>query len=513
MTTHTTVDRRPNRGRIAAGAVGLALLAGACGGGDDALPADAFLGAEPANFCAAVTNGIGASQTEAGPDSDSLNTSIRLFRYADANLPSGAPDGMGRFITTTIDVAEMVRESLDRGESLDSSMSEEAEAALSELATIDFESLGAWLQDECGGVDGVDEAVLAGLTTAGPSGGFDFDDDDDGSATGGLDAAADDDAIAMDGDATESGGSAVGADAAPPETTIPKQRIVVFEGGSAATYLDTAVEVERIEALNHAPESFMADVPATGDEFYVVISVYAETDEASNRFAASDFVLVDDTGRPTSGAILMMPSGEPTSSVQLDTRDSASFEVAFERDVLVADLTGWRLSIDRDGDVPEFLPIGVPVDQPYPIALDASAAGSVIVESAVGACDAAVVDVAIVEASIGVEADDGRRLHRADAGQRYVSITVDALNTAEATGSQCDLTTPVFSYEFRLLVDGRPIASTHATENFEYLAPGASQLTNLTFEVPVEATELELVGAADESIATWSITLPTIGGE
>lgn len=490
---HTSTHSRRRLRRFIAAAVALVVFAGACGDdGSSSFTADALGASGPEAFCAVLVDAIGSGQTETNPTKPELENTITLLTRAGNLLPSSAPSDIGVFIETLLVVADTSIGLIDGGDASD--LSEEAIEAVQVLDELDFDQMGAWIQGECEGVPGVNTEVMAGLT----SGNSSPSSSGDGFTT---------DANSMNSD------DIIDAATTTTTTTIPIETIALSDGGDPANYRATLIQVESVIATNAHPEDFMADLPAEEGVNYLSITMYAETEDRFNYFSADSFVLIGPDDRPSSGEVLTDTRGAVSGTVSLDSRDSETFVVSFTTDELITDLDGWILRLDREGRVPETISMGETVEVLYPLELDTTASGTVSIPSALGSCDPAAVDISFDAVDVLVESVIRDEVVRINAGERYVQVTIDAENGQLATGGGCDNTIPIFSYEFRLEADGRPLASVDPGGPYTYLGPGESRRITLIFTIPADTATLALVGEQDERIGEWDVSLPVVDGE
>jgi len=303
---------------------------------------------------------------------------------------------------------------------------------------------------------------------------------------------------------------------------VPATKNVLAEDGPAAEYEAVTVDIEQIVSTDASVDDYFdLDEPEAQDEASLLVEVYFETQtDASNAFDQSDFLLTGPNGRSVAAEQTTDRRGD-AERISLTGRSGAEVVLVFPTDEVLSDLTDWTLSIERDERIPEIIDLdGVDESIETNLELAAGATGQTITPTTSGAC-IDTYDTEIVSASAAIEAvSDRGDTVRVPRDVRYVEIAIDLTNVTD-TGDQespdylCNIATgQAFAFaNVRLVIDGRPVTHTYS-DAVARVDVGATEMFRYVYEVPVDATDLVLIGADDDDVlGSWTVDLPVARDE
>lgn len=488
---------------VIAVAVAVTGCGGVGGGGEDAMDGASIQAGATDSFCAAteaMLSSVEAVDLEVDASVDTLAADVQRVQEL---TPGDAPPEFNEFSETFASLtAGMIAISKDRTDpaALDSVLG--AYDRLAATPTEDLVAVGEWLSEQCGDLIGDDR--IGELVTGGASA----------------------DSVSSGGETSEASGSAgetIGSSSADPTTTseaattttttVPVQVTELLAGLQPTfIYLAATYRVDEVVATNADLLSYVAGEPVAHEVPLVIARIFIETDTYPAGVRFGDFSLTAPDGLSLSASGMYDERNELVSSVGLDTRDSAFIGVWFEVDSILTDVDGWTISINAGG-VPATVRLDEVTAPDYPTPLDIGGSAEVVGPNVLGGCDSVTYLAEVAEVDVRLESDSGFKFRRAAPGRRYVTGAVTMTNLNERLDNECDLGANAFDYGFRLVVDGRSISSEHRIGRITHLAPGTSTTVRIEFEIPSDATDLELVGLNDESVATWNIELPEAPGE
>lgn len=304
----------------------------------------------------------------------------------------------------------------------------------------------------------------------------------------------------------------------PEEPTMPPGQIGAFvaTGGAVDHGNQIEISVGPTVATNNDIEAAIIGINEPSDENWLITTIGVESLTPIRRTPdAHTFVLRRPDGQLIPATAIYTEIGQSRSELDINGRTLSEVRLAFPTNQLVDDVDGWHLLVGEE----DVLPIVVPLDGPaferhYPLALATVAPSQIdIADGEIIGCPGATFDSVVEQAVVGLGAavNSTGDFTRVPAAERMVTIDVrfSALDP-DATDSDCAWTSQW--PDFILYVDGRP------SQPFQ--APGArirgqALLTApLTFQIPADATTIELVGGSTEMpIATWELSLPPAVGE
>ncbi len=490
------MGERNKTSKRCAGATGLTLALVACGGsGDVNVAGQSQQSGGLEEFCSVTAETFdGVASIENGESDwvDELPKDIERMRQL---APDDAPDSFDEFGAAYASIVDgLAAASADPS---DTEVRTEVLESFDDLLEVDIDGLTVWLTDRCGEDLGTAWAQATDI----------------GNDTGAGTVSLGSDPVDPSAPGTVASNSTTSTTSTTTTTTVPVVTTELLgDLRPTGTYLATRYQVDEVVATNADLLSYVDEDPFAGGVPLMIATVFAETDDYSSTLSFRDFKLTDPAGRTRSATGMFDERGELQSSIGLDTRDSAFVGVWFEVDSLPSTLDGWVLAVDGGG-VPASMALDAVVEAPYPIELDMGPSVDVTQPSQLGNCGLETYRAEVTAAAVRLEADNGFVFRRAAPGRRYVNGSINMTNVGPVTDTACDDGAAVFSYDFSLLVDGRSIASSHGVERFAYLEPGGVRTRGFTFEIPSEASELQLVGMNDEVIATWDVALPEVAGE
>ncbi len=477
---------------FAAGFLTLALLAGACG---DSSPATGSGEASAASegvarsFCPAVADlDAATATTPAGearpPDADAeVRAVIEL-------LPPTSPLEVRAFFAD----AETYL-------TADTATAEFVEATDS-LAVLDTSTVRTFLDQTCPGVELLVGGALDGLlqtTVAAPA------------TTQPAPATS----------ATSAADEPTSETSSPTDTTGSVQEVVLLDRESATglevSYESTTISIDGALATNGALSSYV-DSYQNDPPNVLILDVFMTSEaERQQFFALADLLLIGPDGRGVPPIGFYSPAGEEIFGIQIEGRASLTTRIPFPVEGLLENLDGYSLAIDRDQRVPQHLQLDGIIPTGYPIPLEISdEVFAVVVPTSTDGCDDTW-NMTLTSAQVVLEGGEDEPVDRSARGTRLVHVEIDAVNATDPDpeGFLCDITTgQLFGVNFRLVVDGRPIAPKFAPLDFNNVDLGTAGVRRVTFEVPTDSTELTLLGHDDDDVlATWTVEMPTIPGE
>ena len=481
--------------RTVATILAIALVAAACGGDESSLVADATSGTAEteggSEFCNAL--GEGLVPTVENLTAETITDDVEAAAFAGFDearqiVPADAPEGLDTFLDLlTVTLANESDSNIETDIEVDG-------AELLSLATTDVDQIPVYLETECSGTPGISQ--LADSFSG-------FGDDFENGLEERLGAGT---ANAATTDATTTTTTTI------PE--IPRERVELSANPGSINYLESAVIVELVEALNHDPGDL--DNPLLEESFFALVSFDVQTENFSLSLDSDSISLVDPDGRSQAGSQLFDRTGESQFRVSLDARDSARFSVSFSLEEPLVDLSGWTLWIDPGSEVPEQLPLTGPIEQVYPIELEAGQGGTVILPSLFISCQPGPFDVEVREAAVTVQVQSRNRLFRAPAETRFVTISADLVNQSEDArvfnGQPCDARFAQFEYTIGLEADGRLLSGDIQDRDLSYQEAGEARERRTLYQVPFDTQILRLLGEQGELIAEWDVSLPLVDG-
>lgn len=475
----------------------LTLLASSCGTSNEDLLGDSFSTGQSTNerFCELAAN------TPSGDDfQETLVFAVGMMQL----LPADAPTGTQDFLQAAQDAAALGMQSGGDIERLDVNDLARANRVMDTLDSIDVGAFDSWLFDTCGttGVGARLHSASSDMTAASRT----------TSAASSSAAAAEPTATAppLGSEPTPTPADS-GLAVVPTDVAIS---VTLADQGHSGIFRDREMTIDRIVSTNATYESYFSSSEDVDEAPHLMIHMFSQTNAYNGDMPRDRFSLVNPQGRSISADKLFTADGSSTSTIRLDSRDSADFVIAFETSELLNDLGGWTLQYGSSEFVREPFPLSDSYERPYPINLPAPDEPHNLLLREFSTCDN-YVDARIVDARIDVEAAHERSTvftyDRSAAGTRFVDIDIDVSNDA---ADDCEkVMSEDYGYGWRLIVDGRPFGFEGGAVGSAQIGDGVSRTTHLRFEVPTTAQTLELVDESDALVATWNVSMPEFLGE
>jgi len=456
----------------------LLLVLTACGGGEDLIGDSVSAGQPTANqFCE-----LADSTPEDSEDFEAaLVHSTRILQV----LPSDAPEDVRELFAATQEAAALGVSSNGDLEQLDVDELSRASDVINTLESVDLDAVETWIDDTCG-TQGAADKLLGATGSAGET----------------------------SSDRASASTPAAEPTPTPEPTPIPTESITLIDKGHSGIFRDRELTIDLVVATNKTYETYFESGDLAHDGAYLMVHMFSQTNAHDALMPRENFSLVSPDGRPTTADKLLTAAGSSTSSIRLDSRDSADFVIAFETDELLADLTDWVMLYGSETSVAEPFPLSGDYQRPYPIALTPPDAPHRTLIAEFSTCTN-YANTTITNAQVNVEAPkQGSQVFSFDRSApdtRFVFIELDIANNADDDCEQ--VMAEDYSYGWRLNVDGRTVGFDGGAEGSAQVSEGISRSTYLRFEVPTTAKMLELVDEDDVTVASWNVELPLLLGE
>lgn len=463
--------------RVFAFTLGVGLAFSACGG-DVQLGGDIASGS---SFCSALEN-----FSEVDPDSGDFGEIADGTALLVVTLPPDAPTDLRDMLDATNDVAQMMERTdgdIDPS-SLSSTDLAIMQDAMDVFGRVDSAAPNAWMQNTC-----PDLAAAQGILG--------------GSALG----------SGFSGSSSQTASSALPtatpeptATPIPTPTPIPVVAEEVLADGNATSYRNQVIDIGAITRTNGTADTFFSAANEAGDVDRLFIELYAQTDGFGATYRTEQFIVETPDGRIIAASSLYGTSGDRQSQVTLAERDSVDLFVGFELPDGF-DTAGATL-LYGDGHAPAIFPLSGIDETMYPLDLDTPAAPIEFVGRVEPNCEMeAVYDINSASISLDRYAEFDR-LDRVAPGERALNLFGQLMPVGDGCGwlhySQVNL---------RLEVDGRPVSgAVHDSDN-RNLFPGDTSSFVVSFLLPADATQIELVDEVGNSMVAWDLTLSPRFGE
>ncbi len=321
-----------------------------------------------------------------------------------------------------------------------------------------------------------------------------------------------------------SGDSDRSDDASPTGETRPVQATepaTIVTDGPAGNYEAVTIDIGEINTTND-PVGFVKGEPQNPTEqAHLVAAIDLESGiDSANRFQAGDFKLRLSDGTVIAATSVLDNSGDVTSP-SLQGKDSTSLVAVFETDTLIQDVTGVSVGIERDGDVPLYLPLDGEAGSTYPLVLESGQTAQIAGEHVTGKCDT-LFDAKVASAEVQLETfADVTETGRVSGQTRFVAVTLEMTNVTdvqEDTASErqtCGFYSgQLVKTNIRLLVDDKPQSNKTAAFRWPSIDIGSAENIELLYEVPIDTEEITLIGHEDDDvIASWELNAPPVLGE
>lgn len=302
------------------------------------------------------------------------------------------------------------------------------------------------------------------------------------------------------------------------ETTTAESAAVGVKarGGAAQSMLRVSFAVHDTVATSTDPASVIQGSPVDDGTTRWITTVEIESlRNLTWALTTENFGLQLPTGEEHTPTAIFDSLGEQLFNVPLSGRERHVVHLVFEPNDAAVDLTEADLVVFEGNGMPARIPLqGSAYAATYPIAL-ADGATTAMSVGGFGGCTDAEFDTRIESASIDIEGQvQFDSFERMPEGERLLHVDLRVTGTSSSAGfdsSSANCGVVGLWPEFRVLVDGRP------TEAFSDHSPTieglASTVLPLRFQIPATATQVDVVGGADSTLASWDLDLPAAVGE
>lgn len=280
---------------------------------------------------------------------------------------------------------------------------------------------------------------------------------------------------------------------------------------ATSLYRATSFVIDNVWSSNAVMSTWTSSEPELDNQQHLVVEMYIETNAHDLNVTDDLFSLTGPDGRRTGVANQYLTTGERDNSLNLDNRDSVTLFLDFVLREPITDLTGWTIGVGRGDEVTTALPLIGAVPRDYPLGLDTGQTATDIEPAVLSGCPDEILGVTVAQAQVSLAAGLDSDLRWADQGQRW--LTIELLVRNDGTDENCETGVPIFTWDPRLVVDDRPIAAADTEVRIEYVLKGATDTLTMLFQIPVDATTLELVGETGVPLASWTPDLPAVFGE
>lgn len=303
-------------------------------------------------------------------------------------------------------------------------------------------------------------------------------------------------------------------DATAPSEPAPSVAIDTRFDGRSMRYLGIDIELGDFITTNQTLEEYLGSLPPTDDTQTLLVEVSITNGSSGTVSVPSDVLGL----RLASGEWVPVDEMRETDGDRLTTVQPAT--QATERVVLefpTVDLVGASFEVSEASTIAESIPLTA----------EETTAGSYLIELP-GQLPVADLESPslwpscgylwtgeVLSGSVTVEGVDGRRLERATKGQRWIAIEmrVEYEATSVTGSSPCDdYGVAVNEVDPRLVIDGVAASSLNSVAG-DRIATGTAVTVEYWFQIPVEASEIELTDVGGTRIAIWNLDLPRLEGE
>ena len=253
-----------------------------------------------------------------------------------------------------------------------------------------------------------------------------------------------------------------------------------------------------------------------GQRNLLIVEVFAEAlTEDDNVFDFRDFRLLGPDGRAIETVSMHQLDSASPAELRLAPRTGEGGRLLFYTPDLITDLSGYTLVLSRDSHLPGYLPFDGALPEPYPIALEVGATGTAIAPTTSADCFDTW-ETEVTAASLELEGGEFARVTRTPTETRLLIVEMAVFNATFVDDDVfCEIATGQLLYvNFRLSIDGRPIGPKYNAVSDSKVNAQTTGTRTISFEIPVDAGEVTLLGPRDEDIiAVWTLEPPLMPGQ